>query len=114
MKITLEIKATGMELFDTHENVDPDEWTMIGWSEGFRAILTDLTNPSEPKRRAIEGIGLDEDSIPPLMDHIKNELLILFRDKYAGTLRDEFLADKTIQSRRDYALSQVAGNNKTG
>lgn len=90
MKITIEIRPFGHEIQDPIEGIDPKDWPVIGWFEGLRAVLSDVTNHEQVMRKTLEVEGMDDASFQKLSAAIKIELDQRFRSEHRDRINDDF------------------------
>lgn len=105
MKITIEISPIGHEIRNPIEGKDPEDWPVIGWSEGLRAILADTTNSEQIMRRVLQVEGLDDAAFQKLLSAIKVELDGRFRSQHKDRICKDF--ESRYESLKDAVITAI-------
>lgn len=104
IKFEIQIRALATELFEEKPCLEVDEWPLCGWTEGFRAFVTDVTNPEKPLRSALEcGDGLSGESFTKLVEAICAQIQSHFIRIHMESVVSEVNGDELIQMRKQRA-----------
>ena len=93
----VEITPFGTEIQDEVQGKEVEDWPISGWSEGFRAVLTDITDGKSVFRKTIEIYDMSPDQVGSLMDVLINQIEQRFMTVHYDMLLSEISLNKILQ-----------------
>lgn len=112
VKFEIKIRALATELFKETPGVAVVEWPICGWTEGFRAIVVDVTDAEKQSVVAIEcGGGLSVGSFEKLANSISAQIQSHFTRTHLGSIVSEVNNDESLLMRKQRANQNWLNEN---